>query len=107
VATPKAGRQTALRLSKEGDVDKQHKSRSWADLRLCAAMIAGSVVLAMAAVGLMLVHEHDGYAVAKSGSMTAGATSTQTTPSNVPAVGVVQPSMKGPAPLQSQREAAR
>ena len=50
-------------------------------------MIGSSAVLAMAAVGLMVVQEHDGAAVAKTGSTAVDATSSQTTPSNALAVG--------------------
>jgi hypothetical protein len=78
-------------------VDKRHKSNSRADLRLCAAMIGGSAVLAMAAVGLMVAHEHDGYAVDKSSSMSIGS----------PAVAVAKPIVNGPAPLISDQEAAK
>ena len=79
-------------------MDKQHKSKSRADLRLCAAMIGGSAVLAMAAVGLMVAHEHDGYAVEKSSSMSVGS----------PAGAVARPPIiNGPAPLSSDQEAAK
>lgn len=89
-------------------MDDQHKSKSRADLRLCAAMIGGSAVVAMAAIGLMVAQEHTGDPVAKSSSMmTVGSTSTQTTPSNAPAVAVAKPVMKGPAPLPSEEEAAK
>lgn len=88
-------------------MDDQHKSKRRADLRLCAATIGTSAVVAMAAIGLMVAHEHDGAAVAKSSSMTVGATSTQTTPSNAPAVAVAKPVMKGPAPLPSEEAAAK
>ena len=77
-------------------MDKQHRSKSRADLRLCAAMIGGSAVLAMAAVGLMVTHEHDGYAVEKSSSIVAGSP-----------VAAAKPIVKGPAPLQSGQEAAK
>ena len=88
-------------------MDDQHKSKSRAGLRLCAATIGSSAVVAMAAIGLMVAQEHDGAAVAKSGSMSVGATSTQTTPSNAPAVGVAKPLLKGPAPLPSEEAAAK
>ena len=68
---------------------------------MCAATIGASAVVAMAAIGLMVAQEHDGAAVAKSNTMSVGATSTQTTPSNAPAVGMAKPTMKGPAPLPS------
>ena len=88
-------------------MDDQYKSKSRADLRLCAAMIGGSAVIAMAAIGLMVAQEHAGDPLAKSGSMTVGATYTQTTPSNAPAVGVAKPDLKGPAPLPSEEAAAK
>ena len=88
-------------------MDDHYKSKSRADFRLCAAMIGGSAVIAMAAIGLIVAQEHDGAAVAKSGSMTVGATSTQSTPSNAPAVGVAKPAIKGPAPLPSEEAAAK
>ncbi|MGZ5394434.1 MAG: hypothetical protein ACXWZI_16140 [Mycobacterium sp.] len=85
----------------------EYKRKFRADLRLCAAMIGCSAVIAMAAIGLMVVQEHDGAAAAKTGPMAVGATSSQTTPSNALAVGVVKPVMKGPAPLPSELEAAK
>jgi hypothetical protein len=88
-------------------MQSQRKSKSRADLRLCAAMIGTSAVVAMAAIGLMVAQEHDGAAVAKSSTMSVGSTSTQTTPSNAPAVAVAKPLMKGPAPLPSEEEAAK
>jgi hypothetical protein len=53
-------------------VDKQRKSKFRADLKLCAATIGTSAVFAMAAVGLMVAHEHEGYAVATSPSTSVG-----------------------------------
>lgn len=86
--------------------DRQ-KSKPHAAVRLCVATIGASALTAMAAIGLMVAHEHDDAAVAKSSSMTVGSTSTQTTPSNAPAVAVAKPVMKGPAPLPSEEEAAK
>jgi hypothetical protein len=59
-------------LEKDSDVDKRRKSKSRADLRLCAATIGASAVFAMAAVGLIVAHEHDGNAVATSPSTSVG-----------------------------------
>lgn len=86
---------------------RQQKSKSRADLRLCAATIGASAMVAMAAIGLMVAQEHDGATEAKSRPMTMGATSTLTTPSNAPAVGMAKPTMKGPAPLPSEENAAK
>ena len=88
----------------------QHKSKSRADLRLCAAMIGGSAIVAMGAIGLMVAQEHDGAAEAKAPSiapMSVGATSTQTTPSNAPAVGMAKPVLRGAAPMPSEEAAAK
>jgi hypothetical protein len=79
------------------------KQRSRAELRLCAAMIGTSALVAMAAIGLMVAHEHDGYAVAKSPSVGVASTSTQTTPSTAPAVGVVEPNSVGDSPVAPTR----
>jgi hypothetical protein len=72
VATPKGLLANGREPEKGSDVDKQRKSKSRADLRLCAATIGTSAVLAMAAVGLMLAHEQDGYAVATPPSTSVG-----------------------------------
>ncbi|MGO4444102.1 hypothetical protein AB4Z42_12185 [Mycobacterium sp. 2YAF39] len=88
-------------------MQRQQKSKSRVDLRLCAATIGASAVVAMTAIGLMVAQEHDGAAVAKSKPITMGVTSTQTTPSTAPAVGMAKPTMKGPAPLPSEENAAK
>jgi hypothetical protein len=48
--------------------------------------------------------EHVGQDVAKSITMTVGATSTETTPPTAPAVAEASPSIKGPAPLPSEEQ---
>ena len=88
-------------------MDSQRKSKSRGDLRLCAAVVGSSALVAMAAIGLMVAQDHDGYGVAKSSTMSIGSTSTQTTPSAAPAVGQAKPLMKGPAPLPSEEAAAK
>jgi hypothetical protein len=51
------------------------------------------------------VQEHGGQQdVAKSGSMSVGATTTETTPPTAPAVGEAAPSIKGPAPLPKEEQ---
>ncbi len=75
----------------------QRTRKSPAALKLCAATIGCSAVVAMAAIGLMVAEDHDGYAAAKSSPMNVGSTSTQTTPSNAPAVPMATPAIKGPA----------
>ena len=59
----------------EKDMSNRHKSKSRAPLRLCAATIGTSAVLAMAAIGLMVAHEHDGFPAANSPSMSVGSES--------------------------------
>ena len=59
-------------------------------------MIGGSALLAMAAVGLMVAHEHDGYAVTKAGTMSVSST-----------VAAARPIAKAPVPLLSGQEAAK
>jgi hypothetical protein len=88
-------------------MNRQHKSKSGADLRLCAATIGASAVVAMTAIGLMVTQEHDGTPVAKSTTMTVGSTSTQTTPPNAPSVAEAKPLIKGPAALPPEEEAAK
>ena len=88
-------------------MNSQHKSKSRADLRLCAAAIGTSALVAMAAIGLMVAQDHDGYAAATSTTMNVGSTSTETTPPKAPAVPMAKPTMKGPAPLPSEEDAAK
>jgi len=87
-------------------MNSQHKRKSRGDLRLCAAVIGSSVLVAMAAIGVMVAQDHDGYAAATS-TMNVGSTSTETTPPKAPAVAMAKPAMKGPAPLPSEENAAK
>ena len=71
-------------------------------------MIGGSAVVVMAALGVAVGQQSAPAAqMAKSSQMTVGGTSTETTPSTVPAVGMAQPTIKGPAPLPSEEAAAK
>ncbi len=85
----------------------KRKSTSHADLRLCAAAIGCSAVVAMAAIGLMVAKDHDGREIANAATMQVGSTSTQTTPSKGPTVAMAKPLMRGPAPLPSEVAAAK
>jgi hypothetical protein len=76
------------------------------NLKTAAAVIGGSAVVTMAALGVAIGDKPDVDSVAKP-NMTVGATSTQTTPSTVPAIGVASPTIKGPAPLPSEEAAAK
>ncbi|HEX2283303.1 MAG TPA: hypothetical protein VHI10_00530 [Mycobacterium sp.] len=77
-------------------------------IKLLAATIGASAVVAMGALGIAFGQEQSGGdAVAKSTSMSVGSTSTQTTPPAAPATGVAAPTIKGPAPLPSEEAAAK
>jgi len=88
-------------------MDIKRKSTFRTDLRLCAAVIGSSAVVAMAAIGLMVAKDHDGYEIANAATMHAGSTGTVTTPSSGPSVPMAKPLMKGPAPLPSEEAAAK
>jgi hypothetical protein len=75
-------------------------------LKTFAAAVGGSAVIMLAALGLMIGEQPETGSIATS-NMTVGATSTQTTPSALPATGVAKPTIKGPAPLPSEEEAAK
>lgn len=77
------------------------------NIKLFSALIGGSAVVVMAALGVAVGQQSAGGAVAKSSLMTVGSTSTETTPSTVPAVGVARPTIKGPAPLPSEEAAVK
>jgi hypothetical protein len=74
------------------------------NVKVLAAIVGGSAVVAIGAMNAALVQEHAGQDVAKSSSMTVGATTTETTPPTAPAVGAAAPSIKGPAPLPSEEQ---
>ena len=85
----------------------QNVGKGRTNIKLFSALIGGSAVVVMAALGVAAGQQSAGDAVAKSTLMTVGGTSTQTTPSTAPAVGVARPTIKGPAPLPSEEEAAK
>lgn len=72
------------------------------NVKVFAAIVGGSAVVALGAINAAFVQEHAGPDMAKSSTMTIGATSTETTPPTAPAVGEAAPSIKGPAPLPSE-----
>lgn len=88
-------------------MDSQRKSKSRGGVRLCAAMVGGSAVVAMAAIGLMAAHDQDGYAVAKTPTMQIGSTTTPTTPSVGGSIAMAKPPMSGPAALPSEEDSAK
>jgi hypothetical protein len=80
-------------------------SRKRNNVRLLAAVIGGSGVIAAAAVSVAVAREQPGQeSVAKSTSMTVGSTSTETTPSTVEATTMAAPAMRGPAPLPAEEQ---
>lgn len=77
-------------------------------IKVLSAVVGGGAVVTLGAMGVALGQQPpDGGTVAKSSSMTIGATSTETTPSNAPQVAVARPTLKGPAPLPSEEAAAK
>ena len=89
------------------DMEFQNGGKGRTNIKLFSALIGGSAVVAMAALGVAVGQQSAGDAVAKSSLMTVGSTSTQTTPSAAPATGVAKPTIKSPAPLPSEEEAAK
>jgi hypothetical protein len=75
------------------------------NMKLLAAVIGGSGLIAMGAISLAIAEEQAGpQAVAKSTTMTIGATSTETTPSTVEATTMAEPALRGPAPLPAEEQ---
>ncbi|MCW2511132.1 MAG: hypothetical protein JWR11_174 [Mycobacterium sp.] len=73
--------------------------------KLFAAIIGGSAVVTLGALSVGVVEGQTAPAsAAGSPQMTLGATSTETTPPNAPAVGEASPSIKGPAPLPTEEQ---
>jgi hypothetical protein len=63
-----------------------------------AAIIGGSAVIALTSLGVAISQNVDSQA---SGSMQLGGTSTETTPSTIPAVAKAAPGIKGPAKFKA------
>jgi hypothetical protein len=78
------------------------------NVKLLAAVIGGSAVVALGALSMAFSQDQAGPAmVAKSSSMTIGSTSTTAkTPPSVEATSMAVPTIKGPAPLPSEEKAA-
>jgi hypothetical protein len=75
--------------------------------RMMAALVGGSAVLTMGALSLAYGQEQTGApTAAKSSTMEIGSTTTDTTPAATPAIPMAVPTMKGPAPLPSEEQAA-
>jgi hypothetical protein len=67
-------------------------------VRTMAAVIGGSAVIALASLGIAISQNADPQA---SGSMQLGSTSTETTPSTIPAVAKAAPGITGPAKFKA------
>jgi hypothetical protein len=74
------------------------------NIKVLAAIVGGSAVVAIGAMNAALAPEHAEQDVAKGSPMTVGATSTQTTPPTAPVVAEASPSIKGPAPLPKEEQ---
>jgi hypothetical protein len=64
---------------------------------MLSAVVGGSAVVAMAALGAAVGQQADSHTTFTAAKMNVGATSTETTPSAVPAVAKAAPAIKGPA----------
>jgi hypothetical protein len=77
------------------------------NVTVLSAVIGGSAIVAMGALTMAVGQEQVGPdTLAKSTTMSVGATSTATTPPTVEATSMAVPAMKGPAPLPSEQKAA-
>jgi hypothetical protein len=75
------------------------------NVKLLAAVIGGSGVIAMGALSVAVAQEHAGEdSAAKSTTMTVGATSTETTPATVEATTMAAPALRGPASLPAEEQ---
>jgi hypothetical protein len=82
-------------------------NRNRKNVKVLSAVIGGSAIVAMGALTVAVGQEQAGPDVlAKSTTMSVGATSTMTTPPTVEATSMAVPAMKGPAPLPSEQKAA-
>jgi hypothetical protein len=75
------------------------------NMKLLAAVIGGSGVIAIGALSVAVAQEHAGEdSAAKSTTMTIGSTSTETTPAEVEATTMAAPALRGPAPLPTEEQ---
>ena len=80
------------------------RSTNRRNVRVLAAIVGGSALVALGAMNAGLVQGNGGQELATTGSMSVGATTTVTTPPTAPAVGEAAPSIKGPAPLPKEEQ---
>jgi hypothetical protein len=75
------------------------------NVKLLAAVIGGSGVIAMGAMSVAIAQEQAGQeSAAKSTTMTIGSTSTETTPPMVEATTMAAPALRGPAALPAEEQ---
>jgi hypothetical protein len=75
------------------------------NVKLLAAVIGGSGVIAMGALSVAIAQEQAGQeSAAKSTTMTIGSTSTETMPASVEATTMAAPTIKGPAALPTEEQ---
>jgi hypothetical protein len=77
------------------------------NVKVLSAVVGGSAIVAMGALTTAISQEQAGPdTLAKSTTMSVGATSTESTPPTVEATSMAVPTIKGPAPLPSEQKAA-
>ena len=75
-------------------------------VKLFAAILGGAAVVTIGALDTTIA-QNSTVELAKGATMSTGATTTVTTPSQAPAVAQAVPKIKGPAPLPSEQAAAK
>jgi hypothetical protein len=70
-----------------------------ANLKIAAAVIGGSAVVALASLGVAISQQSD---TVVAGKMNLGSTSTETTPTTAPAVEKASPAIRGRAPFKAK-----
>jgi hypothetical protein len=75
------------------------------NVKLLAAVIGGSGVIAIGAMSVAIAQEQAGQeSAAKSTTMTIGSTSTEATPPTVEATTMAAPALRGPAALPTEEQ---
>ena len=73
--------------------------------KIFAAIVGGSAIVTLGALSAGIIEGQTAPASAAGPpQMTLGATTTEKTPPNAPAIGEAAPSIKGPAPLPSEEQ---
>jgi hypothetical protein len=72
--------------------------------RMCAAVIGGSAVITLGALGSGIAERQDAPTPVAAPHMTLGSTSTVTLAPDAPDLGVAAPTITGPAPLPTEEQ---